>query len=98
MTELTQVGLITQIEQLVVPYWQLALWSLGQSGFGIKGGATIAYIHPYLSDSGAALGDSQLLRHMRWALAGLPDNHASQPRSLQMSDWAAGLFTPGISA
>ena len=29
MTELTQVGPITQIEQLVVPCWQLALWSLG---------------------------------------------------------------------
>ena len=28
MTELTQVGLITQIEQLVVPYRQLVLWSL----------------------------------------------------------------------
>jgi hypothetical protein len=39
MNELTQVGLVTQIEQLVVPYRQLALWTLGQSGFGIKGGA-----------------------------------------------------------
>ncbi len=29
MTELTQVGLIIQIEQLVVPYQQLVLWSLG---------------------------------------------------------------------
>ncbi len=29
MTELTQVGLITQIEQLVVSYRQLVLWSLG---------------------------------------------------------------------
>ena len=29
MTELTQVGLITQIEQLVVPYRQLVLWSFG---------------------------------------------------------------------
>ena len=55
MTELTQVGLITQIEQLEVPYWQLALWSLGQSGFGIKGGATIAYVPPYFSDSGAEM-------------------------------------------
>jgi hypothetical protein len=44
MNELTQVGLVTQIEQLVVPYRQLALWTFGQSGFGIKGGATITYI------------------------------------------------------
>ena len=29
MTELTQVGLIIQIKQLVVPYRQLALWTLG---------------------------------------------------------------------
>jgi hypothetical protein len=28
MTELTQAGLIKQIEQLVVPYWQLPLVSL----------------------------------------------------------------------
>lgn len=55
MTELTQAGLITQIEQLVVPYPQLALWFLGQSGFDIKGGATIAYIPPYLSDSGTKM-------------------------------------------
>ncbi len=56
MTESTKVDLITQIEQLGVPYGQLALWSLGQSGFVIKGGATIAYIDPYLSDSGAEIG------------------------------------------
>ena len=29
MTELTRVGLITQFEQLVVPYRQLVLWSHG---------------------------------------------------------------------
>lgn len=29
MTELTQAGLITQIEQHVVPYRQLVLWPLG---------------------------------------------------------------------
>jgi len=40
-SELTQVGLITQIEQRVVLYRQMALGSFGQSGFGIKGGATM---------------------------------------------------------
>ena len=39
MTELTQADLITQIEQLVVPYRQRALWSLGQSDLGITAGA-----------------------------------------------------------
>lgn len=56
MTPLKETDLIAQIEQLVVPHGQLALWSLGQSGFVIKGGSTIAYIDPYLSDSGAAIG------------------------------------------
>ena len=56
MIKSTTVDLITQIEQLQVPYGQLALWSLGQSGFVIKGGAMIAYIDPYLSDSGAEIG------------------------------------------
>jgi len=42
---------IAQIDQLVVPQGQVALWSLGQAGFAIKGGDTIAYIDPYLSDS-----------------------------------------------
>ena len=56
MTRLNETDLIAQIEQLVVPPGQLALWSLGQSGFVIKGGSTIAYIDPYLSDSGAAIG------------------------------------------
>ncbi len=48
--------LIARIEQLVVPAGQLALWSLGQSGFAIKGEDTIAYIDPYLSDSITASG------------------------------------------
>ena len=42
--------LIAQIDDLVVPQGQLALWSLGQAGFAITGGDTIAYIDPYLSD------------------------------------------------
>jgi L-ascorbate metabolism protein UlaG (beta-lactamase superfamily) len=52
----TDAGLIARIEQLVVPPGQLALWALGQSGFVVKGGDTIAYIDPYLSDSVAAIG------------------------------------------
>jgi len=56
MPQLVEIDLIARIEQLVVPPGQLALWSLGQSGFVIKGGSTIAYIDPYLSDSGAAIG------------------------------------------
>ena len=43
--------LIAQIDRLVVPQGQIALWALGQAGFVIKGGDTIAYIDPYLSDS-----------------------------------------------
>ncbi len=48
--------LIAQIEALAVPHGQLALWSLGQAGFAIKGGSTIAYIDPYLSDSISEIG------------------------------------------
>jgi L-ascorbate 6-phosphate lactonase len=51
-------ALIAQIDNLPVPPGQLALWSLGQSGFVIKGGATIAYIDPYLSDPPTASGGS----------------------------------------
>lgn len=49
-------ALIAQIDRLVLSSGQLALWSLGQAGFVIKGGDTIAYIDPYLSDSIAASG------------------------------------------
>src|SRR2546423_1970087 len=49
-------ALIAQIESLAVPPRQLALWALGQAGFVIKGGSTIAYIDPYLSNSIAATG------------------------------------------
>ncbi len=44
-------ALIARIDGLAVPHGQLALWSLGQAGFVIKGGSAIAYIDPYLSDS-----------------------------------------------
>jgi L-ascorbate metabolism protein UlaG (beta-lactamase superfamily) len=43
--------LLAQIDRLVVPDGQLALWSLGQAGFVLKGGDTIAYIDPYLSET-----------------------------------------------
>jgi len=58
MTQSSQGGLIAQIQRLVVLSGQLALWSLGQAGFVIKGGETRAYIDPYLSDSVAASGGS----------------------------------------
>lgn len=56
MTYASEDGLIAQIQRLEVPPGQLALWSLGQAGFAIKGGEAIAYIDPYLSDSMAASG------------------------------------------
>jgi L-ascorbate metabolism protein UlaG (beta-lactamase superfamily) len=56
MIEITGADLIARIDGLTVPSGQLALWSLGQSGFVVKGGATVAYIDPYLSDSVAAIG------------------------------------------
>src|SRR4029078_13338621 len=51
-------ALIAQIDNLVVPHGQLGLWSLGQAGFVLKGGATLVYIDPYLSDRVAASGTS----------------------------------------
>ena len=52
-------AIIAQIDGLAVPRGQLALWSLGQAGFVIKGGATLAYIDPYLSDRVDAAGKSR---------------------------------------
>jgi L-ascorbate 6-phosphate lactonase len=43
-------ALTAQIDRLAVPYGQLAIWALGQAGFVLKGGETIAYIDPYLSE------------------------------------------------
>src|SRR3712207_5537248 len=51
-------NLIAQIDRLQVPQDQLALWALGQSGFALKGGQTIAYIDPYLSERVDASGKS----------------------------------------
>jgi L-ascorbate 6-phosphate lactonase len=59
MNSSTSAALIAQIDSLTVPPGQLALWSLGQAGFVIKGGTTIAYIDPYLSDPIGANGQSR---------------------------------------
>ncbi|MGQ9548689.1 MAG: MBL fold metallo-hydrolase [Roseiflexus sp.] len=56
MALLRDAALIVQIDRLTVPQGQMALWSLGQAGFVLKGGNTIAYIDPYLSNSVEALG------------------------------------------
>jgi L-ascorbate 6-phosphate lactonase len=58
MNKPTSAALIAQIDSLTVPPGQLALWALGQAGFVIKGGTTIVYIDPYLSDSIEATGRS----------------------------------------
>jgi L-ascorbate metabolism protein UlaG (beta-lactamase superfamily) len=44
-------ALVAQVESLAVPPGMLALWGLGQSGFILKGGGTVAYLDPYLTDS-----------------------------------------------
>jgi L-ascorbate metabolism protein UlaG (beta-lactamase superfamily) len=59
MTRRTGAALAALIEQLEVPPGMLALWALGQVGFVIKGGATIAVIDPYLSDAITARGGPQ---------------------------------------
>lgn len=51
-----QSALMHQITHLAVPSGQLALWSLGQAGFILKGGSTVICIDPYLSDSIARQG------------------------------------------
>lgn len=56
MTPLRDAALIAQINHLTVPRDQLALWSLGQAGFVLKGGDTIACIDPYLSNSVEEIG------------------------------------------
>lgn len=50
MTTYTGSTLIAQIDGLHVPAGMLAVWSLGQSGLVLKGGQTVAYIDPYLSN------------------------------------------------
>ena len=42
-------ALVEQIARLHVPYGQLALWSLGQAGYVVKGGDLVFCIDPYLS-------------------------------------------------
>jgi L-ascorbate metabolism protein UlaG (beta-lactamase superfamily) len=43
--------LIAQIDALEVPAGMLALWGLGQSGFVLKSGRSVAYVDPYLTNS-----------------------------------------------
>ena len=59
MTRRAGPALAAQIEQLHVPGGMLALWALGQAGFVIKGGDTIAVIDPYLSDAITQQGGPQ---------------------------------------
>ena len=47
----TSQALIHQINTLSVGHGSLALWSLGQAGLVLKGGETIAYLDPYLTNS-----------------------------------------------
>lgn len=43
--------LIREIEETKVPYGMLAVWSLGQASFIVKGGSTVVYVDPFaLSD------------------------------------------------
>lgn len=43
--------LLGQLERISPPEGHLAIWALGQSGYVLKGGATVAVIDPYLSDA-----------------------------------------------
>jgi L-ascorbate metabolism protein UlaG (beta-lactamase superfamily) len=42
--------LIDEINRTRLPDGAIALWYLGQSGFAVKGGASVIYLDPYLSD------------------------------------------------
>jgi L-ascorbate metabolism protein UlaG (beta-lactamase superfamily) len=44
-------ALVAQIDELAVPPGMLAMWALGQSGFILKGGQTVAYLDPYLTNA-----------------------------------------------
>lgn len=79
MMPLRDAALIAQIDNLTVPRGQVALWALGQAGFVLKGGNTIAYIDPYLSNSVEDIGgpprrfpiplDPALITHAQVVLA-----------------------------
>ena len=47
---------LRRLDDLAVPAGMLALGALGQAGFAIKGGKTIVYVDPYLSDAITATG------------------------------------------
>ena len=51
MTPRASRSLTRQVDALAVPPGSLALWALGQSGFVVKGGNTVVYIDPYLSNA-----------------------------------------------
>jgi L-ascorbate metabolism protein UlaG (beta-lactamase superfamily) len=44
-------ALVAQVRSLAVPPGMLAIWGLGQAGFVLKGGETVAYLDPYLTNS-----------------------------------------------
>jgi L-ascorbate metabolism protein UlaG (beta-lactamase superfamily) len=44
-------ALVAQVDALAVPPGMLAIWALGQAGFILKGGHTVAYVDPYLTNS-----------------------------------------------
>src|SRR5690606_38665190 len=43
--------LLAQLARLRPPTGHLAVWALGQAGYVLKGGDTVAVIDPYLSDA-----------------------------------------------
>ena len=45
-------ALVADIEATEVPFGSLAFWWLGQNGYAFKGGDTVVYADPYLSDPG----------------------------------------------
>ena len=44
-------ALIREMNETPVPYGMLAIWHLGQESIAVKGGHTIIYIDPYMSDN-----------------------------------------------
>ena len=56
LEEQASASFLSRIETLAAPPGTLVVGALGQAGFAIKAGNTIAYIDPYLSDSVATTG------------------------------------------
>ena len=59
MGEHSNANFLGRLDDLAVPPGMMALGALGQAGFAIKAGNTIAYIDPYLSDAITARGGSK---------------------------------------